>query len=717
MKAIRYTVLILFAIMMISWILDPGMNHNIYLSWTTFAGNNDGNRYSAGDQITKENVAKLAVAWEYDTGDQAKRTTIPTTPLMIDGVLYGVSPQLNLFALDASSGEERWLFKPLDPEAKGSVRGIAYWRDKKGSDKRIFYATGPYLYAVNAIDGTIRKDFGKGGFIDLRENLDGDFENSSVAGNAAPTIYKNLLITSMRVSEGADAVPGHIRAFDVITGERKWIFHTIPQPGEPGYETWEDGGAWKRVGGANNWAGMALDEKRGIVYVPTGSATPDFYGANRLGANLYANSLIALDAASGRYLWHFQVVHHDLWDRDLPANPNLVRIRRDGRMIDAVAQITKHGYIFVFDRLSGEPVFPINEVPVPPSDLPGEIAWPTQPIPELPEPFARQQFGTDDISDRTPQIREALLAEFSKYRSGREFIPPSFQGGITFPGFDGGGEWGGAAVDPATQIMYISTTELPWWTQMISNPALNRIAGNTFKEVGRSVYARYCISCHGPELQGDGKAFPSLKDLNKKYNEQQLRQIVDNGRNMMPSFRQIVEAEKAPLMTYLLDLQDKEALPPTRDQKSAPSRDILPLYSMNGYHRFFDKDGYPGIKPPWGTLNAVNLNTGKLLWKVPLGEFEELMEQGMPNSGTEIYGGPVVTKGGIVFVAATQDEKIRAFDKENGKLLWEGKLPAAGFATPAVYTVNNRQYVVIAAGGGKLGMRSGTKYVAFALKK
>lgn len=717
MKTLYYLPAVLVALLAMGWIFDPATNRNIDHDWRTFSGANDGNRYSPGDQITKKNVARLDIAWVYDTGDEAKRTTIPTTPLMIDGVLYGVSPQLNLFALNATSGEEKWLFKPLDPDAKGSVRGIAYWQDKSGSDKRIFYSTGPFLYAVDATDGTVKKDFGKGGFIDLREDLDGEFENSSVAGNAAPVIYKNLLITSMRVSEGSDAVPGHIRAFDVITGRRQWIFHTIPQPGEPGYETWEDKDAWKRVGGANNWAGMALDEKRGIVYVPTGSATPDFYGANRLGSNLYANSLIALDAATGKYIWHFQVVHHDLWDRDLPANPNLVRVRKDGKMIDAVAQITKHGYIFMFDRLNGKPVFPVNEIPVPPSDLPGEKAWPTQPVPELPEPFARQKFGPEEISDRTPEIREALLTEFSKYRSGGEFIPPSFRGGFTFPGFDGGGEWGGAAVDPATQIMYISTTELPWWTRMIPNPALNRVGGKTFKEVGRSVYARYCISCHGPELKGDGKAFPSLLDLNKKYNEQQVRQIVDNGRNMMPSFRQIVEGEKAPLITYLLDLEDKEALPQSRDQKPAPSRDILPLYSMNGYHRFLDEDGYPGIKPPWGTLNAVNLNTGKLLWKVPLGEFEELKKQGIPDSGTEIYGGPVVTKGGIVFVAATQDEKIRAFDKDNGKLLWEGKLPAAGFATPAVYTVNKRQYVVIAAGGGKLGMRSGTKYVAFAIRE
>ncbi len=715
MKRILYISIAIVFLISASWIIDSVPARDIYLSWTTFSGSNDGIRYSSGDQINKANVSQLKVAWVYNTGDNTNKTTIPTTPIMLDGILYGVSPKLNLFALDAASGKEKWVFKPLDTTARGSVRGLSYWQNKNGTDKRIFYSTGPYLYAVNALDGKVIKSFGKGGFIDLRENLDVDFPNASVAGNAAPAIYKNLLITSMRVSEGSDAVPGHIRAFDVITGERKWIFHTIPQPGEPGYETWEDKDAWKRVGGANNWAGMALDEKRGIVYVPTGSAAPDFYGANRKGSNLYANSLIALDANTGKYIWHFQVVHHDLWDRDLPANPNLVTIRKDGKNIDAVAQITKHGYIFMFDRVTGKPIFPINEVPVPASDLPGEKAWPTQPIPTLPEPFARQRFTADEISDRSPEIKAQLLAEFSKYRSGREFIPPSFQGGITFPGFDGGGEWGGSAVDPATKIMYISTTELPWWTQMIPNPALNKIGGKTFKEVGKSVYAKYCVTCHGPDLKGDFSAIPSLIGLNKKYNEQQLRQILDNGRNMMPSFRHILDGEKGPLVNYLLDLEDKEALPLRSGAAQSPERDITPLYSMNGYHRFYDKDGFPGIKPPWGTLNAVNLNTGKLLWKVPLGEFEELKKQGLPNSGTEIYGGPVVTKGGIVFVAATQDEKIRAFDKANGKMLWEGTLPAAGFATPAVYSIKGKQYVVIAAGGGKLGMRSGGSYVAFAI--
>lgn len=412
--------------------------------WRVNSGQNDGNRYSTSEDINLENVSQLKMVWEYDTRDSIQKgSTIPTTALMVNGTLYGVTPNLNLFALDAVDGNEKWVFKAPDPSAKGSVRGIAYWEDEKGKEGRIFYSTGPKLYAVDAESGVGLADFGKGGYIDLRENLDGDFGNSYVAGNAAPILYKDLLITGMRVSEGTDAVPGHIRAFDVRTGERRWIFHTIPQPGEFGFDSWEDTTAWKRVGAANNWAGMALDDSRGIVYVPLGSATPDFYGARRKGSNLFANSLVALDALTGKYLWHFQTVHHDLWDRDLSANPNLVRIQKDGKWIDAVAQISKQGYIFMFDRVNGEPIFPINEVPFSTEGLPGEEVWPTQPIPTLPEPFSRQVFRAENINDRNPKIHKELLEEFHKYKSGSMFIPPSLQGSWIFPGFDGGGQWGG----------------------------------------------------------------------------------------------------------------------------------------------------------------------------------------------------------------------------------------------------------------------------------
>jgi quinoprotein glucose dehydrogenase len=697
-----------------------------YTGWHAYAGSKDGIRYSANTQITADNVATLKVAWMYSThdGDTAGRSQIQCNPVMVDGILYGISPRLKLFALNAATGAQQWLFDPAtvdtaaanDPAVLMKVsRGVVYWQDADGRDKRIFYNAGNRTYAINAYDGKPVSTFGKGGYIDLAENLDRQTEGDTyVSGNTPGIIYKDLLIIGIRVAESADAAPGHIRAFDVHTGARRWIFHTIPHPGEIGYDTWPDKDAWKKLGGANSWAGMALDEKRGIVYVPTGSVGSDFYGGIRKGSNLFANSLIALEAATGKYLWHFQVVHHDLWDRDLPANPNLVTLHKDGKAIDAVAQITKQGYVFLFDRTNGQPVFPIEEKPVPQQALPGEVPWPTQPVPVLPEPFARQQFTENDLTDLSPGAHQEMLGKFRKIKYAAPFTPPSKEGSWIFPGFDGGGEWGGAAVDPETQILYVNSTELPWALTMIDVPRSKEEAGS----VGQSVYNRHCISCHGPERKGNGSSYPSLVDIEDKYNAGQIRKIIDNGRNMMPAFKQIPENEKQALISFLLHQQLAEKEPGAQVAARMSGKqsilDEVP-YTMTGYIRFVDKDGYPGIKPPWGTLNAVDLNSGKLLWKVPLGEFEALKKRGIPPTGTQVYGGPVVTKGGLIFVASTQDEKIRAFDKQTGAQLWEALLPAAGYATPAVYAVDGQQYVVIACGGGKVGSKSGDTYVAFAL--
>ncbi len=697
---------------------------NDYNGWASYAGTKDGSRYSANTQINPGNVSGLQVAWTYTTNDKdtAGRSQNQCNPVMVDGVLYGLSPRLKLFALDAATGQQHWLFDPAsedtaaknDPAALMKVsRGVVYWQSEDGKDKRIFYNVGNRTYAVNAADGKPVRTFGKGGYIDLAKDLDRDTDSDPyVSGNTPGIIYKDLLIIGIRVAESADAAPGHIRAFDVRTGARRWIFHTIPHPGEIGYDTWPDKDAWKKLGGANSWAGMSLDEGRGIVYVPTGSVGSDFYGGIRKGSNLFANSLIALDAASGKYLWHYQVVHHDLWDRDLAANPNLVTLHKDGKTIDAVAQITKHGYVFLFDRTNGKPVFPIEERPVPQEALPGEAPWPTQPIPTLPEPFARQQFGENDLTDVSPEAHQEMLEKFRKVKHAAMFTPPSKEGSWIFPGFDGGGEWGGAAVDPETQVLYVNSTELPWALTMIDVPREDK------GTAGHSTYNKYCISCHGPELKGNGTSYPSLVNIGKKYKADQIGKIIASGRNMMPSFKQIPDHEREELIDFLLHKEafSKEpgaiVLANTSDKKSI--LDEVP-YTMTGYIRFLDKDGYPGIKPPWGTLNAVDLNSGKLLWKVPLGEFEALKKRGIPPTGTQVYGGPVVTKGGLIFVASTQDEKIRAFDKKTGRQLWEASLPAAGYATPAVYTIKGRQYVVIACGGGKVGSRSGDAYVAFAL--
>lgn len=723
-----------------------------YSGWRTYAGSKDGIRYSSNDQITTENVSKLQVAWTYSSHDRdtGNRTQNQCNPIMVDGILYATTPTLKLVALDAATGAQKWLFDPAgedtasakDPFAFFKVsRGVVYWQDSVGSDKRIFYGVGSNTYAINAFDGKPVRTFGKNGHIDLSDNLDREKDfNPFVAGTTPGIIYKDILIMGIRVAESADAAPGHIRGYDVRTGERKWIFHTIPHPGEVGYDTWPDKEAYKKLGGANNWPGMSLDEKRGIVYVPTGSIGGDFYGGIRKGQNLFANSLIALEASTGKYLWHFQIVHHDLWDRDLPANPNLVTLHKDGKTIEAVAQITKHGYVFLFDRITGKPIFPIEEKPVPQNALPGEEPWPTQPIPTLPEPFARQSFTANDITDISPEAHQEMTVKFGEVKYSAMFTPPGKEGSWIFPGFDGGGEWGGAAVDPESGILYVNSTELPWAMTMVDIPKMFR-REEGLKAFGHGMYIRYCISCHGPELKGNGTSYPSLINIGEKYNEDQIRKIVENGRNMMPSFKQMSEREKGVLLTFLMNLPDKEpgaiakdagkadvktvekkggsaAMPKEPEAANAGTTksilDDVP-YAMTGYNRFLDKNGYPGIKPPWGTLNAVDLNSGKLLWKVPLGEFEELKKKGIPPTGTQVYGGPVVTKGGLVFIASTQDEKIRAFDKKSGKVLWEAPLPAAGYATPSVYSINGRQYVVIACGGGKVGSKSGDQYVAFAL--
>ena len=720
-----------------------------YSGWPAYAGSKDGIRYSSNTLLTPANVAQLTVAWKYSSGDKdtGNRTQNQCNPIVVNGVLYGVTPTLKLFALNAATGQQQWLFDPaLEDSSKNSdafaffkvTRGVMYWQDDSAADKRIFYSAGNKTYAIDAANGKPVRSFGTNGCIDLSQNLDRDTGtyNSYAAGTTPGVIYKNLLIMGMRVAESADAAPGHIRAYDVRSGKLKWIFHTIPHPGEKGYETWPDKDAWKKLGGANDWSGMALDETRGIVYIPTGSIGGDFYGGFRKGQGLYANSLIALQAETGKYIWHYQFVHHDLWDRDLPANPNLVTLTVNGKKIDAVAQITKNGYLFLFNRVTGEPLFPIEEKKVPANGLPGEDVWPTQPIPTLPQPFARQTLTADDITNRTPEAHVEMLKKFNQIKYKEMYAPPSTESSLIFPGYDGGGEWGGSAVDPESGILYVNSSEMPWVLTMIAAKA------NTPQEAGAQVYNRYCVSCHGPELKGNGASYPSLVNIGKKYNRLQISHIIYNGRNMMPAFKQMPEDEKNKLLAFLLKMKDAATVANAADKSKTPASatagksatamakepvsttsagasktDIMDevTYNSTGYNRFVDTDGYPGIKPPWGTLNAVNLNTGKLLWKVPLGNDTSAQKPGGPPTGTEGYGGPLVTKGGLVFIANTKDAKMHAYDKRTGKLLWEAQLPVPGYATPATYLMNGKQYVVIACGGGKIGSKSGDEYIAFAL--
>jgi len=673
-----------------------------YRTWRVRGGTPESIRYSSLDQINRSNVRQLRVAWVYHTGDAYPGSEMQCNPIIIGRTLYATTPALKVIALDAASGKLLWRFDPFagqKPRGKLRNRGVAYWED--GQDRRIFVVAGHHLYALDASNGTPIPSFGQAGKVDLREGLGRPPETVTITATSPGIVYRDLLILGSTVPESLPSAPGDIRAYDVRTGRLRWSFHTIPRPGEYGYETWPPE-AWKWVGGANNWCGMSLDEQRGIVYVPTGSAAFDFYGGNRHGDNLFANTLLALDAATGKRLWHFQVVRHDVWDRDLPAQPALVTVERNGRLIDAVAQATKSGHLFVFHRETGTPLFPIDERPVPPSDIPGEKLAPAQPIPRLPPPFARQQLTESLLTRRTEAAHQAVLKRFRQLRSGPQFTPPSFEGTIIFPGFDGGAEWGGVAFDPETGILYVNANEMAW--------VLRLVPRGTTASTARRAYLTHCAACHGQDMSGSGTEFPGLRALNQRYSEHSLVELLARGRGRMPAFEHLGRPALEALARYLLHGRDLP-LP------AAPSPSPFELpYTHDGYNKFLDPDGYPAVRPPWGTLTAIDLDTGHFVWQIPLGEIPELALKGMKDTGSENYGGPLVTAGGLVFIAATvYDRKFRAFDKLTGRLLWETELPAAGNATPATYEVDGRQYVVIAAGGGKWGQPSADAYVAFSL--
>ena len=677
-----------------------------YKEWRAAGGGQDFIRYSALKQINKENVGKLEVAWTYDTGEASKGSEIQCNPIVIDGVLYAASPLNRVFALDAATGKLKWSFDPFEAsgtKTKSRNRGLMYWAN--GKDKRILAGARFHIWALNAETGRPIQSFGKDGRIDLRENLGRDPEKLTAATTSPGVIYQDTLITGFMTSEGLPSAPGDIRGYDVRTGALRWSFHTIPHPGEFGYETWPKDG-WKYLGGANSWPGLTLDEKRGIVFVPTGSAAYDFYGANRHGDNLFANSLVALDAKTGKRKWHFQFVKHDVWDRDLPAAPSLVQAMRNGKLVDAVAQITKSGHLWVFDRETGESLFPWKEVEAPPSPVDGELLARKQPLPLKPEAFSRQKVTEDILTRRTPEAHRVALERFRAIRTGDQFAPPSFEGTFVFPGFDGGGEWGGATFDPETRLMYINANEMAWVLRIVPKPAAR--GGQS----GKALYVRQCAACHREDLGGSPPEFPALTKMGERRKED-VAGVIRKGAGRMPGFGHLGDPTIEAITSYLMTGKDTAPV-----QTVASDSPIEMKYATDGYNKFLDPDGYPAIAPPWGTLNAINLDTGEYAWKIPFGEFPELAAKGMRNTGTENYGGSVVTAGGLLFIGATNhDKKFRAFDKMTGKLLWETLLPASGNATPAVYEVKGRQYVVIAAGGGKSGAESGGSYVAFALPR
>ena len=676
--------------------------------WPIYGGTPENNHFSPLNQIDRKNVTQLEVAWTYDTEESGG---LQSSPIIVNGILYGLTPTEKVFALNAATGKQLWKF---DSGIKGTQpdRGLAYWSD--GKETRIIVAVMNFVYALDAATGKPIPSFGNAGCIDLRENLDRDPASQSIFATTPAVIYKDLMIVGGRESETLPASYGDIRAYEVRTGKLRWTFHTIPRPGEFGYDTWPKD-AWKTSGAANNWAGMTVDVARGIVYAPTGSAAFDFYGADRIGDDLFANTLLALNAETGERIWHFQGVKHDLWDRDFPAPPILLTVNHDGKKVDAVAQTSKQGFVFLFDRASGKPLFPLECRNYPPSDVPGEVAAQQQCLPTKPAPFARQLLTQDMLSARRPEVHQWALDKFRNFRSEGQFVPFSVgKDTVIFPGFDGGAEWGGDAADPETGILYVNANEMAWTAALGENTAQN---------TPKALYLNQCAVCHGEKMAGSPPAIPSLVGVGTRLSNADVAATIKNGKGRMPGFANLENDSDQwyGLLSYVMSGGLSKDRDDNQEEKKELASSAPPAlkYHFTGYRRFLDPEGFPAIAPPWGTLNAIDLNTGEYVWKIPLGEYPELAAQGVKNTGSENYGGPLVTAGGLVFIGATNfDKKFRAFDKTTGALLWETTLPFSANTTPATYEVDGRQFVVIAAGGGKdPKSKSGGVYVAFALKK
>jgi quinoprotein glucose dehydrogenase len=710
------------SILFIVLLMTSCHNRQDYSGWTKYKGSSENIHYSSLAQIDTVNVQHLQLAWEYHTGDAdtASHSQIQCNPIIVNGILYGTSPKMKLFAVDAATGKEKWVFNPFDTltgnkkklSSLNSCRGVTFWSDGK-EDERIFYTAGDELYAINAGTGKPVTSFGSAGSIDLHSGLDREVPDLFVTSTSPPIVYKDMLIVGTRVDEGPAAAPGHIRAFNARTGKREWIFHTIPHPGEPGFETWDDSTAYTFIGGANAWSGFSLDEKRGIVFACTGSASYDWYGGKRTGNGLYSDCVLALDANTGKLIWHFQDIHHDVWDRDFSSPPALVSVEKNGQSMDAVAVTTKTGFIFLFERETGKPVYDIAEKPVPQSsELIGEKLSPTQPIPSFPAPFMRQLFTEKDINPLLPDSSfQEIKKRWASYKHDNMFNPPSLQGTIEFPGLDGGGEWGGPSYDPETKILYVNANEMAWVIQSIPIKEKTDSVEN-YGKAGQRLFTTNCMQCHGADRKGTGN-FPTLIGADKKYTPGAFDSLLQTGRRMMPALRQLDPEERKAIASYVLNQKTVQQKTFIAKKKIVDEHLRMP-YTIAGYNKFLTKEGLPAISPPWGTLNAIDLKTGNYIWKKTLGNDTAFKNSNEP-TGTENYGASVVTAGGLLFIAATKDGKLRAFNKRDGSLLWETALPAPGFATPAVFAQNGKQFVVIACGGGKMNTLSGDSYVAYAL--
>lgn len=707
---------------------SAGKRINLERTWSVYKADAASTGHSVLDQINTGNVTQLEVAWTHtfnDAPEGSRGGSSESNPIIIDGVMYTMSARHRVYALNAVTGDQIWAFDPFNGSAGGGVgRGVTYWED--GKDKRILFTGGDNLFALNAETGIPIPSFGNQGKVSMNTGMRGDPEKISVIPTSPGIVFRELLIIGNEVSELYGAEPGHIRAYNIKTGKLEWTFHTVPHPGEIGYDTWPKE-AWKYAGGANSWGGMSLDEKRGMVFFATGSPTYDYYGKDRTGKNLFGNSVVALDAGTGKYRWHFQTVHHDLWDYDLPAPPNLITVVHNGRKIDAVAQTSKLGYIYTFNRDTGEPLFPIIERTVPASDIPGEEAWPTQPFPTKPAPYARQTITRDDISNYSKASHDSLIKRFNAFRYEGPFTPPSIQGTFMLPGSRGGSSWGGGAVDPAKGIIYVKSNDSPEIATM------KKVIGNETSDLpaynqGKALYNTYCVSCHMPDKNGDEQGNPSLLGIEARMSREDALNRIKRGAGKMPAFASVIAGKEEAITSYLFDKEPVNARPSReqsflkeiRENRAANQETISKTeedkyLNLTAYGQFTDSERRPGIKPPWGQLHAINLNTGEFEWSVTLGNQPEAQASGTEETGASGSAGPLVTNGGLLFIGSTRDKKFRAFDQKTGKKLWETTLPGIANANPSTYWSKGRQYVAISVSGD--AANPGGFMVVFALKR
>jgi quinoprotein glucose dehydrogenase len=657
-----------------------------FSGWTRSQGDNGSRRYSALTQINRQNVKSLKQAWIFRSGDGAANTQC--TPIIVDGVLYAPTPGLALVALDAATGAEKWRFQVEKPrrirlEDAVARRGLVYWPGDAENAPRLLFGSGDWIYAVDPKTGKALLQFGQAGRAAI-----------PMGATVSGAVFRHVYVTG--------GIHGDVYGYDVRNGAMLWSFATVAHGGQFG-EPWGPLG-----NSADVWGGISLDDQRGLVFAAVGAARPDMVGVGRPGDNLYADCVLALDALTGAYRWHFQNVRHDIWDLDVCAPPNLVTIVRDGRRIDAVTGLSKSGGLLLLDCGSGKPIFPFRLRRAPVSNLPGERTAEYQPDPELPEQISRVEFDPAEITTRTPEAHEFVkkVVEHSTYG----FYQPFTEGKPNlFIGSRGGAEWSGGAIDVPTGRLYVTSNR---WVSRIT-VLRNDERGRDPKyppSAGENLFAANCAVCHGKNREGVGVA-PPLYGLKSRLKDADVLALLKTGRGIMPPNLAFDDAQKKELLDFLFQRHQPPA---------APSRGHdEPKYIFDGFNFLVDQDGYPGIEPPWGLLNCYDLNTGKALWRVPLGELEELTKQGVPKTGSQTLGGASVTAGGLVFVAGTEDEKLRAFDADNGAELWSAKLPFAGTSAPAIYEVNGREYVVITStGGGRVGGPSGAgdAYVAFALR-